>query len=1315
MEKQTGALKRVIQLAFLFILVITVISIGWYQVSAQNPDGTAVGSSGQVQTRPEISPEASARAANRPAAKMRKITLEQRKAAAERRAANEQNRPFGAPTATEEMPEPGGTPKYFGPEPNWAYSPIIRKFVDTLPGVGATNANNLGQYIPIAVKDISTYSGSDYYQIALSDYTQQMHSDLPPTKLRGYKDLQATGADAQNHYLGPLIIAQTNRPVRIKFTNMLDMGTPGNLFIPVDTTVMGAGMGPVDGEMYMQNRATLHLHGGLTPWISDGTPHQWTVPAGETTSYKKGLSTQDVPDMTASGDGEMTFYYPNQQSSRLMFYHDHAYGITRLNVYAGEAAGYLLVDSVEEALIDSGKIPNNGGGVYRYGIPLIIQDKTFVDATTVTQTDPTWAWGSTPATPTTGDIWYPHVYMPNQNPNAEDNVNPFGRWDYGPWFWPPLSPTSGLKHGPITLPDGTIVPGTPDVSMVMEAFMDTPLVNGCAYPILPLERKAYRFRILNACNDRFLNLQLYYVDPAYPTEVKMVPADPNPTFPSYWPIMDGRDGGVPDPTTAGPSMIQIGTEGGFLPKPAVLPNTPIGYDKDPRSITINNVLEHTLFLGPAERADVIVDFSGVPSGSKIILYNDAPAPVPASDKRLDYYTGNPDLTDVGGTASTQPGYGPNIRTIMRFEISGASNPAFDLEALNAAFVASTGTPGAFAASQPKPIVPESAYGLNYNTTYTDTYSKIQNNFLAYVTGVPQSVGGVTVITPGTGYTVAPTVTLVGGGGVSATATATVLDGAVTSIRISNPGTGYTSAPSVVISGTGISASAIAFLGMPMQPKAIHELFELDYGRMNSILGLELPFTDFNIQTTIPLNYIDPVTEILENNGIQIWKITHNGVDTHAIHFHLFNVQIINRVDWAGVIKPPDENELGWKETVRMNPLEDCIVALQAVPPQLPFAIPDSVRPLDPISPVTATIRVTNPVNGNFMNVTNSLTNFGWEYVWHCHLLGHEEMDMMRPIKVISATVTDTLPPGAAAFLSPTGTPGNIAVNIGAVDNVGGSGVASITYSISGTIPGGPFTVPGSLLSIIAYAGVTTVTYFATDNIGNPSAPLAIPIPGVPGAPTAVTAVRGNGQATISFTPPASDGGSPITMYTVTSNPGGISAYGTSSPIIVTGLTNGVSYSFTVAATNTAGTGPASTPSNSVTPATLPGAPTSVSAVPGLGYVTISFIPPASDGGSPITLYTATSNSGNIIATSSSNLIIVPRQANGPAYMFFTVTATNDVGTGPASEASNISPATLPAASSGGSSGGGSSKKCGLLGTEVLALIGILMLLKRRRR
>ena len=84
----------------------------------------------------------------------------------------------------------------------------------------------------------------------------------------------------------------------------------------------------------------------------------------------------------------MTFYYTNQQSARLMFYHDHAWGITRLNVYAGEAAGYLITDATEQKLIGRAALIA-GLGV---GIPLVIQDRTFVPErrTSSPQQDPTW-------------------------------------------------------------------------------------------------------------------------------------------------------------------------------------------------------------------------------------------------------------------------------------------------------------------------------------------------------------------------------------------------------------------------------------------------------------------------------------------------------------------------------------------------------------------------------------------------------------------------------------------------------------------------------------------------------------------------------------------------------------------------------------------------------------------------------------------------------------------------------------------------------------------------------------------------------------
>jgi hypothetical protein len=214
----------------------------------------------------------------------------------------------------------------------------------------------------------------------------------------------------------------------------------------------------------------------------------------------------------------------------------------------------------------------------------------------------------------------------------------------------------------------------------------------------------------------------------------------------------------------------------------------------------------------------------------------------------------------------------------------------------------------------------------------------------------------------------------------------------------------------------------------MGSKAIQELFELDYGRMNATLGVEVPFSNAGNQTTIPLGYIDPATEILDasatiaapsaGDGTQIWKITHNGVDTHAIHFHLFNVQVVNRVGWDGAIRIPDPNELGWKETVRMNPLEDIIVAMRPTTPQLPFGIPDSIRLLDVTSPAGSTGQFSGiDPNGNPVTVTNQLYNFGWEYVWHCHLLGHEENDMMRPT-VFNAP--RQLPPAPSGLAPSTG-------------------------------------------------------------------------------------------------------------------------------------------------------------------------------------------------------------------------------------------------------------------------------------------------------
>lgn len=141
--------------------------------------------------------------------------------------------------------------------PNFAYSPTtIKKFVDSLPGVNT--ANNLLQQLPLATPDKLTFPGSDYYEISLVEYRERMHTNLPAagaaTKLRGYvqtnNGTNAAGtlnnvAPAPVHYLGPVILATKNRPVRVKFTNALPATSAGgNLFLPVDTTIMGQGWVP---------------------------------------------------------------------------------------------------------------------------------------------------------------------------------------------------------------------------------------------------------------------------------------------------------------------------------------------------------------------------------------------------------------------------------------------------------------------------------------------------------------------------------------------------------------------------------------------------------------------------------------------------------------------------------------------------------------------------------------------------------------------------------------------------------------------------------------------------------------------------------------------------------------------------------------------------------------------------------------------------------------------------------------------------------------------------------------------------------------
>jgi spore coat protein A len=176
---------------------------------------------------------------------------------------------------------------------------------------------------------------------------------------------------------------------------------------------------------------------------------------------------------------------------------------------------------------------------------------------------------------------------------------------------------------------------------------------------------------------------------------------------------------------------------------------------------------------------------------------------------------------------------------------------------------------------------------------------------------------------------------------------------------------------------GASLPPLAF---PVRQLTLNEAFDAS-GRLIQMLGTMVPLG--SPSAGFGRAYLDPVTEIVNRGTTEVWEIFNTTADVHPMHFHLVNVQVINRqpfkvsslgngkggVNFAGPATACEPNEMGWKETVMMFPGTVTRVIMRFDLPTVPFGVPTSPR-----------------TGGN-------------EYVWHCHILEHEEHDMMRPLIV----------------------------------------------------------------------------------------------------------------------------------------------------------------------------------------------------------------------------------------------------------------------------------------------------------------------------
>ncbi len=473
---------------------------------------------------------------------------------------------------------------------------------------------------PLVVPPVMNNDGAaDSYDIAVRQFQQQIlpggiwntlngrNDQFPATTVWSYgpaaDPTPAIAPDPSTQFNYPAYTIETTAhvPVSVRWINDL-VDAQGNYLphlLPVDQTLhwanppmdcrMGASRTDCSGSSPMPYSGptpiVTHVHGAHVDPHSDGYPEAWWLPAAANIPAGWAASGALFDDATGMNDGTLgyaDYLYRQDQPATTLWYHDHALGMTRLNVYAGPAGFWLVRGGAYDSVIDGkkgkpailpGPAPVAGQTVLELNvpsdpirtalreIPIVIQDRSF-------NAD--------------GSLYYPDNRAFFEGLNVPGEPQQF-----------PGDPELQIDY----VPDSDIAP-----IWNPEAFFNVMVVNGVSWPTMEVAPARYRFRLLNGCNSRFLNLALIYNE------------DPEDDVPQL--------GELP--------FIQIGAEQGFLPQAVEIMTgfaTPLpgdGTRPKKRTRVAAADPQQALLMSLAERADVIVDFSDLDDGSIVTMINTAP-------------------------------------------------------------------------------------------------------------------------------------------------------------------------------------------------------------------------------------------------------------------------------------------------------------------------------------------------------------------------------------------------------------------------------------------------------------------------------------------------------------------------------------------------------------------------------------------------------------------------------------------------------------------------------------------------------------------